>query len=223
MFFIAELCQNHNGNFDQVLKMVDAAASAGATHVKIQHIYADNLSFRPQFENGLKVDNRILSIKRPWQIEYDRLKSLELTSSQCSQFVAYAEELGLIPMTTCFARSSISEILQQGFKTVKVASYDCSSYQMLRELCASFDSIYVSTGATFDSELKTAVKILKEHANDYSLLHCVTEYLHLPKLNLSRIKFLQTSSRLVGLRSFVSIQRWSYCSQSSNLLRCIFY
>ena len=38
MKFIAELCQNHNGNFDVVKKLVDKAAESGATHIKIQHL-----------------------------------------------------------------------------------------------------------------------------------------------------------------------------------------
>ena len=103
--FIAELCQNHNGDFDTVLRMVDAAAEAGATHIKIQHIYSRNLVFRPQFENGLVLDGKVHSIKRPWQSEFDRLKTLELSDSDCRKFVEYVRSLNLIPLTTCFARS----------------------------------------------------------------------------------------------------------------------
>ena len=44
MKVIAELCQNHNGNFDIVKEMVDVAAEAGATHIKLQTIYAENLA-----------------------------------------------------------------------------------------------------------------------------------------------------------------------------------
>ena len=43
MKIIAELCQNHNGNFDIVKKMVSESAEAGATHIKLQTIYAENL------------------------------------------------------------------------------------------------------------------------------------------------------------------------------------
>ena len=44
MKIIAELCQNHNGDFEIVKKMVDVAAKAGATHIKLQTIYAKNLA-----------------------------------------------------------------------------------------------------------------------------------------------------------------------------------
>ena len=52
MKFIAELCQNHNGNSELVFQMLDEAVQAGATHVKLQHIYVENLTFRNEFENG---------------------------------------------------------------------------------------------------------------------------------------------------------------------------
>jgi sialic acid synthase SpsE len=43
---IAELCQNHLGDFERVKDMASQAVEAGATHVKIQHIYTRNLTFR---------------------------------------------------------------------------------------------------------------------------------------------------------------------------------
>ena len=43
---IAELCQNHNGNFDILEEMVSAAAESGADYAKIQAISSDDLTFR---------------------------------------------------------------------------------------------------------------------------------------------------------------------------------
>ena len=85
---IAELCQNHNGDTDIMIQMVREAQKAGATHVKLQHIFAKNLSFRPQFETGLEVDGNILCIKRPYQVEFDRLKKLELDENAIKIFIS---------------------------------------------------------------------------------------------------------------------------------------
>ena len=87
MNFIAELCQNHNGDLDNLYKMVDAAAEGGATHIKIQHIYKENLVFRPQFENGLLKGDKTIAIKRPWKDEYERLENLEISNNDCRKFV----------------------------------------------------------------------------------------------------------------------------------------
>ena len=204
---IAELCQNHLGDFERVKEMVGRAVEAGATHVKIQHIYTDNLTFRPQFEEGLQRDGKTYAIKRPFQPEYERLKGLELEAEQCREFVENVKANGAIPLTTCFARGSIDAIKEQGFKAVKVASYDCPSYQMLRELSAEFDELIVSTGASFPEEIARAAEVLKEHGN-YCLLHCVTIYpTPLDELHLSRIEWLKQYSKVVGFSDHSLVAR----------------
>jgi N,N'-diacetyllegionaminate synthase len=209
MEFIAELCQNHNGDFDTVRRMVDAAAEGGATHVKIQHIYVRNLVYRPEFEEGLEQEGKVRAIRRPWQAEYDRLKKLELSDEECSRFVEYAESLGLVPMTTCFTRGDVDRIARQGFRTVKVASYDCASFSMLRELAGRFDHLYVSTGATFDDELRHAAEVLKRHAKGFSLLHCVTQYpTPAEAMHLNRIGWLrQFDGKAVGFSDHSLVAR----------------
>ena len=80
MKFIAEFCQNHNGDFETLKKMIWTAAESGATHGKIQTIFADDLSYRKEFEEGLiDYNGNIKIIKRPYGEEYNRLKNLELT------------------------------------------------------------------------------------------------------------------------------------------------
>ena len=79
---IAEFCQNHCGDFDVLSEMVESAAKAGATHGKMQTIFAENLAYRPQFEKGLVEDGKVRSIKRPFKTEYDRLKGLEITQKE---------------------------------------------------------------------------------------------------------------------------------------------
>lgn len=210
MNFIAELCQNHNGDFDNVKRMVDSAAEGGATHIKIQHIYSKNLVFRPQFEEGLVVEGNIKSIKRPFLSEYKRLKSLELSSKECSKFVKYVEACGLVPMTTCFARGDMKSIIQEGFKVIKVASYDCASFQLIKELTNSFDELFISTGASFDDEIKYTNSLLVNSASKYHLLHCITQYpTPLDMMNLNRIKWLNKLTGNVGFsdHSLVSQDR----------------
>jgi len=199
MKIIAELCQNHNGSFDLVKSMVDAAAGAGATHVKIQTIYADTLVFRPQFEQGLIIDGKTYAIKRPWLPEYQRLKGLELSPDQSFKFVEYCRNVGVIPLTTCFTRKNLKEIYEQGFREIKVASYDCASYQLIKELANKFSHLYISTGATFDDEVEYTASILKNTTTNYSFLHCVTLYpTPIEMMHLSRISWLRQHSNQTG-------------------------
>ena len=170
MKFIAELCQNHNGDLKTMIRMIREASKAGATHVKLQHIFSENLTYRYQFENGFEHNGKTLCIKRPYQDEYNRLKKLEIDKNIIKQFIDICNDVGVIPSTTCFARQHVEELNDLGFKSIKVASYDCASFQLLRDLIKFDWDIIVSTGATYDAEIEKAAEILraKDH---FSLLH----------------------------------------------------
>ena len=105
----------------------------------------------------------------------------------------------VISMTTCFSRNRIDDLYNLGFKYIKVASYDCGSFQMIRELSKKFKHMIISTGATFDSEIIKTNEILKKKNIDYSFLHCVTLYpTPLSNLHLSRIKYLSNITKKIG-------------------------
>jgi N,N'-diacetyllegionaminate synthase len=204
--FIAEFCQNHNGSSEVLARMIDAAAKVGASHAKVQHIYAANLAYRPQFEEGLAADGVTYAIKRPYRAEFERLSHLELSEQDCRSFVRRCRDAGLIPMTTCFNRSAAEEIGDLGFEEVKVASYDCASFPMLRELRTLFKRLIVSTGATYDDELSLAAKILQGH--EFALLHCVTIYpTPLDVTNLARLSLLRRLSPAVGFSDHSLVER----------------
>lgn len=195
--FIAELCQNHLGKKDLLKKMTYECAENGADIIKIQNIFSKNLTFRPRFENGLVIKNKTYSIKRPYKAEFNRLKNLELSIKDNEYFIRLCEKLNVTPMTTCFSREHAKTLYEIGYKNIKVASYDCSSFQMLRELNVLFDKIYVSTGATYDQEIKSAYQIIDK--KKLSFLHCVTIYpTPKNKLHLSRINFLKKFTKNVG-------------------------
>ena len=194
---IAEFCQNHNGNINILNKMIEKAAESGATHAKVQNIFAKELTFRPCFEKGIKIKNKIVCIKRPYKNEYERLKKLELNYKQLERFVEKCKKFQLIPLITCFTKSQIDLLSKIGFKTIKIASYDCSSFQFLREANKKFTNLIVSTGATYDDEIQKAAQILK--SKSFTFLHCITIYpTPLKDINLNRIKFLKKFTKNVG-------------------------
>jgi N,N'-diacetyllegionaminate synthase len=194
---IAEFCQNHNGDFDLLKKMIEAAAKAGATHGKMQTIYANTLAYRPQFEDGLAQNGIIKAIKRPYEGEVKRLSMLEISEEETVNFIKICEENGLIPMTTCFVRSHVDRLSELGFESIKVASYDCASFPLLHELKDKFNEIVVSTGATYDNEVIHAAEILKD--TNFSMLHCVTLYpTPLEQMHMARMEWLRTLSSSVG-------------------------
>ena len=203
---IAEFCQNHNGDFVLLKEMVHAAKESGATHGKIQTIFSDDLTFRERFEEGKIINNKIVTLKRPYKAEYERLKKLDLSLENQLEFINICEKINLIPLTTVFTWDSIEKVYNIGFKNIKVASYDCSSFPFLKKLKKYFDKIILSTGATYDHEIDRAYNILNDH--DFNFLHCVTIYpTPLNKMNLERINYLKKYSKPVGFSEHSLVKR----------------
>ena len=194
---IAELCQNHNGDVNILKDMIWRAADSGASHVKIQTIFSEDLTFRERFEDGVTSNGIMKSIKRPYSPEFERLRKLDLGCDTHALFIDECSSAGVIPLTTVFNRSRLESIIKLGFKEIKIASYDCASFPLINDLKNKFNHIYVSTGATHDSEIETTADILSDQ--NFSFLHCVTIYpTPVDKLNLNRIDYLRQFTDSVG-------------------------
>jgi N,N'-diacetyllegionaminate synthase len=198
---IAEFCQNHNGDFAILQRMIAAAASAGASHGKIQTIFAADVAFRLEFEEGeTDAAGVVQTIKRPYQPEYERLKKLELSYEQHTQFIAECKRAGLRSMTTAFTVTSVPHLKELGFDAIKIASYDCASLPLIDAVSGVFDELVISTGATYDPEIEATAKLLHAKNKPFTFLHCVTIYpTPLEEMNLARMDYLKTLTPSVGL------------------------
>jgi len=186
--------------------MVLEATEAGAAYAKIQTIFADDLTMRERFEEGVKEEGVVKAIKRPYAHEYARLKPMDLDRRAHEIFLDECQAAGIRPLTTIFARSRIPLVYELGFKEVKVASFDCASFQMIRELKEKFHHLYISTGATFDNEIETTASILGGHS--FSFLHCVTIYpTPLDQLNLARMEYPRKFTSEVGFSDHTLVER----------------
>ncbi|TSC63107.1 MAG: hypothetical protein G01um101448_92 [Parcubacteria group bacterium Gr01-1014_48] len=208
---IVELCQNHNGDRELFGRMIKAAADSGADYVKMQSIFSSDVTKRDRFEEGVTfADGTVQAIKRPYNAEKARLSKLDLSLDDHLFFIEKCQEFGVVPLTTIFSRHTIPIIagLPWPERTVKVASYDCASLPMLRELADHFEHLIVSTGATHDEEIRQAAKLLTSLGKEFSFLHCVTSYPNaLDSANLSRMKWLRAFTNKVGWSDHTHVER----------------
>jgi N,N'-diacetyllegionaminate synthase len=195
---IAEFCQNHKGDREILRRMVHEAAGAGADYAKLQAIRSRDLTFRERFEQGEQhADGSPKTIQRPFTPELERLSKLDLTLDDEAWFVEECWRAGIAPMTTVFTRAAVPELRQLGYEAVKIASYDCASYPLLRDVRRSWATVVVSTGATFDEEVERAAEVLA--GTDFTLLHAVTVYpTPLAEVHLRRMTFLRRFAPRVG-------------------------
>jgi len=203
---IAECCQNHKGDLNILKGMIWAASEAGADYVKIQSMLADELTFRERFEEGVVENGMTKVIKRPYEPEYQRLKPMDLDDEAHYWVIEECKRAGIKPLTTVFTRSRIPFLASLQWEKIKVPSYDCASFLMTKELKQNFKHLFISTGATFDEEIKTITEILKGHS--FTFLHCITIYpTPLSELNLSRIDWLRQFTTSVGFSDHSLVRR----------------
>jgi N,N'-diacetyllegionaminate synthase len=195
---IAECCQNHNGDREILKRMIHEAAEAGADWVKLQAMRSRDLAFRERFEEGEPASEGSRgTIRRPYAAEVERLSKLDLTLEDEAWFVAECWRAGAAPMTTVVTRTAVPELRELGYEGIKIASYDCASYPLLRDVRRFWSTIVVSTGATFDEEVARAAETLA--GTDLTLLHAVTVYpTPLDEVHLRRMSFLRRFTPRVG-------------------------
>ena len=83
---------------------------------------------------------------------------------------------------------------------MKLYSYTEKTESVISNLKKNFQHIVVSTGATFNAEIKKTAQILKHAHKKHTLLHCVSIYpTVLEDANLARINYLKKIYTNVGL------------------------
>jgi sialic acid synthase SpsE len=198
MHVVAELCQNHNGSIDDLLKMASVAHKSGATIAKIQALYSDELAFRTEFENDSPSK---FGMYRPYKKELIRLKNLDLSESDEKIFVQHCHTIGIIPMITVFTNNGLRRAVNAGFSHFKIASYDSTNIELIDKCIKIAKKVFISTGATTISEVYSLTKFILEnnYSSKISILHCKTEYPNkIDSVNMERLRWLKTFGFITG-------------------------
>jgi N-acetylneuraminate synthase/N,N'-diacetyllegionaminate synthase len=172
VYVIAEAGVNHDGDLDRALRLVDAAARAGADAVKFQFFSADRLAARDA--PACAYQERAAAALT----QHDMLRRLELPAAAFRRLRDHAAAAGLDFLATPFGRPELRELLALAPPAVKIASPDIVNHPLLEEAARSGLPLIVSTGAADLDEVDAAVRLVRQ-ARDPArliLLHCVSAY-----------------------------------------------
>jgi len=188
-FIIAEMSGNHNQSLDQALKIVDAAAKAGADAIKLQTYTADTMTL--DINEGVFFINDEQS---PWKgYSLHELYGLAHTPWEWHEpIMKRAEELGMICFSTPFDKSSVDFLESLDVPAYKIASFEIVDLPLIRYIAEKGKPIIMSTGMASLSEIDEAVRIIRETGNDQiALLKCTSAYPAPPEgMNLRTIPHL---------------------------------
>lgn len=194
---IAEAGVNHNGSLDMALRLIDAAAEAGADLVKFQTFRAQNLASRQAPKAAYQMCHTDAA-----ESQFDMLRKLELAEEAHDRLMEHCRACGIGFLSTPFDLDSLGLLVRKGVRQLKLGSGDLTNAPLLLAIGRSQLPLILSTGMATLGEVEATLGALafgylrREDppsrdafedarsspegaailANNVTLLHCTTEY-----------------------------------------------
>ena len=184
VFIIAEVGNNHEGNFSIAKKLVRLAAKAGADAIKFQTFRTENFIRKKDIK-------RFKQLKK-FELSYEQFKSLKkLAHIKKIKFISTPLDL------------ESTDFLIKNADLIKIASSDNNFFPLIEKVLKSKKSIIISTGMTNASQIKDLTNYIykvigkKSAEKRIALLHCVTSYPVEDRFaNLRSVEYLIKNSKL---------------------------
>jgi N-acetylneuraminate synthase/N,N'-diacetyllegionaminate synthase len=171
-FLIAEAGVNHNGDADLALRLIDAAADAGADAVKFQTFRPESLvtgtaSMAAYQRSNLGVEATQAEI----------LRGLCLADEQFAVLRDHAAARGLVFLSSPFDLESARLLRDLGVPALKLGSGELTNHPFLAEVASLGLPLILSTGMATLDECEEAERVLRgAGAPSVCWLHCVSSY-----------------------------------------------
>jgi N-acetylneuraminate synthase len=190
-FVIAEIGNNHNGDFDRAITMIDQAVAMGADCVKFQMRQLDQVyRQRTLAKSGEDLGTEYV---------LDLLRRFELSVDDQRRLADYGRAMGILYLCTPWDPRSVEILETFDLAAFKVASADLTNLPLIDRLCATGKPLILSTGMSTRAEVQTTVDRLNRHGAAFVLLHCNSTYpAPLHDIQLRWMESLRAIHPLVG-------------------------
>lgn len=173
-FIIAEMSGNHNHSLERALKIVEAAAEAGAHALKLQTYTAETMTLDIHDGDFYIEDPDSLwqgtSLYQLYQEAYTPWEWHKPIFDRC-------KELGLIAFSTPFDESAVDFLESLDVPAYKIASFENTDLPLIRKVAATGKPVIISTGMATVAELDETVRAAREAGcRDLVLLKCTSTY-----------------------------------------------
>ena len=170
--FIAEVSANHLGSLERALRIIEAAALAGATAVKFQTYTASTMT--------LDIDDFIVSSDHAL---WGGRKLFELYEEAYTpwewhkEMFEYSRKLGIIPFSSPFDLTAVELLETLDAPMYKIASLETGDHRLIKAVAETGKPLIISTGATEWNEIEELVEVVDKAGNkDLTLLVCTSSY-----------------------------------------------
>tara|TARA_B100001248_G_C27390738_1_gene462243 strand:+ start:1354 stop:2406 length:1053 start_codon:yes stop_codon:yes gene_type:complete len=170
---ICEIGINHGGSLETAIEMVDAAKNAGAEIIKHQtHIAEDEMS---------KAAKSVIPAHTKESI-YEIIDSCSLSEIEEIELQKYAQDQGLIFISTPFSRLAAQRLIKMNVPAFKIGSGECNNYPLIKFIAEQKKPVILSTGMNTIDSIGKSVEIFRKNNIQFALLHCTNVYPTPPEL-----------------------------------------
>jgi len=169
-FIIAEIGNNHNGNFELALELIKKAKECGVDAVKFQVKDIESSFSKELLDRPYENEN---SFGRTYR---EHKEALEFSKVELTKIYDYAKELEIICFSTPFDIKSVKLLEDLNNPIYKISSFHVTDLGLIEEICKTRKPIIMSSGMSTIDELDQAVNLIKKYTEDFVLLHCVSSY-----------------------------------------------
>lgn len=171
-YIIAEMSANHLGDFDRAVRILEAAAEAGADAVKLQTYTADSITIDcdgPGFkiESGLWKGETLYGLYRKAATPWDWIEPL----------MERGRKLGIDVFSSPFDPAAVELLDRLDVPAIKIASCECIDTPLIERAARTGRPMIISTGMASEDEIAEAVAAARGTGNEnLILLHCISGY-----------------------------------------------
>jgi N-acetylneuraminate synthase/sialic acid synthase len=183
---IAEVGQNHQGQFDVAREYIRTFAAIGADVIKFQVRNNKFLFSKDAYDAPYESENAFA------QTYGLHREALELKPEFIEILVSDCHDLGVKFMATPFDEPSLNLLIDLKADILKVASFDLGNIPFLSKIAKSKIPIVMSVGGGNEAQIDSSVQIIRKFHNNLTILHCVSEYpCEYDRLGLESIQMLK--------------------------------
>ena len=169
-FIIAEIGNNHNGNLDTAMKLIESAKESGADAVKFQ-VKNIEKSFGKEL-----LDSPYINENSFGKTYREHKMALEFSEKQMKELYDFASKMNIICFSTPFDTDSVDMLERIGNPIYKISSFHVTDLKLIEYVCQTKKPIIMSTGMSTIEEIDKAVELIKKYTKDFIIMHCVSCY-----------------------------------------------
>lgn len=173
-FIIAEMSGNHDGSLENALRIVDAAAEAGADAIKLQTYTAQTMTLPIREGEFVIQDKNSLWVGRAL---YDLYEEAHTPWDWHAPIMERARDKGILCFSSPFDETAVDLLESLGTPCYKIASFECIDLPLVKYVARTGKPMIISTGMATLEEIAAAVSTARENGCPHVVvLKCTSNY-----------------------------------------------